>query len=66
MPRGRPRGAPRRRQTMAVNATLANQKKILANQAAITANQKKILANQLAIKANQRTILANQKKILGR
>jgi len=50
---------------MADNATLANQKKILANQAAITANQKKILANQVSIKENQRKIMTNQKKILG-
>jgi hypothetical protein len=38
---------------------LANQKKILANQATIISNQK-------GIKANQSTILANQKKILAK
>jgi hypothetical protein len=40
-------------------ATVSNQKQILAN-------QKKILANQQRIQNNQKKILANQKRILSK
>ena len=49
--------------TMA-QATLQNQKRIIANQRMIVTNQGKILRNQQAILKNQRKILSNQGKIL--
>jgi hypothetical protein len=45
-------------------ATLQNQKNIIANQRAIVANQTKILRNQQSILKNQKKILSNQSKIL--
>jgi len=42
------------------DASLANQKKILARQDKIMANQKRIVRNQQTIIANQKKILANQ------
>jgi hypothetical protein len=45
-------------------ATLKNQKKIIANQKTIVTNQGKILKNQKAIVKNQRKILKNQGRIL--
>jgi hypothetical protein len=54
------------RTTMA-NASLENQKKILARQDKIMSNQRQILANQVKlgkVLANQREIVRNQKKIL--
>ena len=45
-------------------ATIQNQKKLMAGQRAITGNQIKIIRNQQAILKNQKKILSNQSKIL--
>jgi hypothetical protein len=45
-------------------ATLKNQKKIIANQRTIVTNQGRILKNQKAIVKNQKKILKNQGRIL--
>ena len=49
--------------TMA-QATVQNQKKILAGQKGIVSNQVKILKNQQSILKNQKKILSNQSRIL--
>lgn len=57
------------RQAMSNEATVGNQKQILANQKEVLANQKKILGNQKRIEANQSKlvkVLENQKKILAK
>ena len=45
-------------------ATLQNQKTIIANQKKIVSNQSKILKNQQGILKNQKRILSNQGRIL--